>query len=239
MGISIIVPIYNEGECIIDCLNQINNVFLNTTHEIIIVNDGSTDNSHQIILQFLKNNPSIKYIFYPQNKGYSYAIRKGFERATKNYVSFIDADLQYHPRELLNMYNYALKNNFQFVMGIPKTRTKYYNPIRKMLSFFYNTYISLLFNFKLNDANSLKLMSRKYLESINFRFDYGMIEIETLLGFKMQGVTMQKYPINVRQRIAGKSKCSAKIIYHTIIDCAKLRFSKNTLIKNEQSTQKK
>ncbi len=231
MSISIIVPVHNEQACISECLNQISNVFLNTDHEIIVVNDGSTDNSHQEILRLMKNNPRIKYISYSNNKGYSHAAREGFKESKNDYVSFIDADLQYHPKELLKMYNYAKKNNSQFVIGIPKTRTKYYNPIRKMLSFFYNVYISLLFNFKLKDANSLKLMSRKYLKNINFRFGYGMVEIETLLGFKMQGIPINKYPINVQQRIKGKSKCSLKIIYRTLIDCTKLRFLKNTLIK--------
>ena len=131
------------------------------------------------------------------------------------------------------MYNYALKNNAQFVLGVPKTKSKYYNPIRKMLSFFYNAHISLLFNFRLKDANSLKLMRRKYLKNINFRFDYGMVEIETLLGFKMQGIPIKKYPIIVQERIAGESKCSPKIVYRTLIDSTKLRFLKNTLIKKD------
>jgi len=229
MSISIIVPVYNEEKSISECLNQINKVFKKLDCEIIIVNDGSTDNSHKIILRLISNNPRVKYIYYSQNKGYSQAIRKGFKKATKEYVSFIDADLQYPPEELLKMYNYARKNNLQFVVGEPKT--KYYNLIRKIVSFLYNIFVYFLFNIKFKDVNSLKLMRREYLKNINFQFDYGMIEIETLLGFKMQGIPINTYPINVQKRTAGKSKFSIKLIYRTMRDCIKLRFSKNNLIK--------
>lgn len=226
MSISIIIPFYNEQECIEECIRQTKKVFEKTDYEIIAVNDGSKDNSHNIVSKIAKNDPKIKYIFYPENKGYSYAIRKGIKNSQNDYVSFIDADLQYPPEELLKMYKYAKNNNFEFLIGEPTTKRKYYNPIRRMMSFFYNIYVSFLFGIKLKDPNSLKLMKRKYLEKINFRYSYGMIEIETMLGFKMQRISINTYPINVRKRIAGKSKCSLKIIYRTIIDCVKLRFFK-------------
>jgi len=235
MSISIVVPIFNEEDCIKECLKQIICVFNNTDYELIFVNDGSTDNSHQIILQLIKNNPKIKYISYSKNKGYSCAIKEGFEKSEKDFVSFLDADLQYSPDDLLKMYHYAEKNELDFVIGVPIKKRKYYNPLRRTTSFFYNAYVSLLFGINLKDPNSLKLMKRKYLEKINFILGYGiMIEIEILLGFKMQGVSINTYPINVHERIAGKSKiCSLKIISRTIIDCAKLRFLKNKLIKND------
>jgi len=238
MSISIIIPVYNEEECIKECLTQVNEAFHNIDYEIIIVNDGSTDKTHQIISSIIKEKPAIKYIFYRQNKGYSYAIKEGVKKARKDYVSFIDADLQYPPKELLKMHNHAKNSNIEFLIGIPIQKRKYYNPIRKIMSFFYNIYVSFLFGIKLKDPNSLKLMKRKYLEKINFLFGYGMIEIETLLGFKMQGISINTYPINVRERFAGKSKCSLKIIYRTIIDCAKLRFLKNTLIKKNENQTK-
>jgi len=231
MSISIIVPVYNEEDCLKECFDQINKTFKDSDYELIFVNDGSLDKSHQIIIQLIKDNPKVKYIFYPENKGYSHAIREGFKKSEKDFVSFLDADLQYSPDDLFKMYHYAKNNNLEFVIGAPQKKEKYYNPLRKIMSFFYNIYISLLFGIRLKDPNSLKLMKRKYLEKINFRYGYGMIEIETLLGFKMQKIPIITYPISVQKRIAGKSKCSLKLTYRTIIDCAKLRFFKNKLIK--------
>ncbi|MDP2741139.1 MAG: glycosyltransferase family 2 protein [bacterium] len=233
MSISIVVPVYNEEDCLKECFKQITKIFENTDYELILVNDGSTDGSHQIILQLIENNPKIKYISYSENKGYSCAIKEGFEKSKKDFVSFLDADLQYSPDDLFKMYHYAKNNNLDFVMGVPIKKNKYYNPLRRTTSFFYNAYISFLFGIKLKDPNSLKLMKREYLEKINFILGYGiMIEIEILLGFKIQGIPINTYPINVHERIAGKSKiCSLKIISRTIIDCAKLRLFKNKLIK--------
>ncbi|MEK7664979.1 MAG: glycosyltransferase family 2 protein [Patescibacteria group bacterium] len=232
MSISIVVPVYNEEDCLKECFLQITETFKNSDYELIFVNDGSTDNSHQIILELIEKNQKIKYAFYEKNKGYSGAIREGFKMSENDFVSFLDADLQYPPQDLFKMYGYAKENNLDFVMGSPIKKIKYNSPLRKIMSFIYNAYISLLFDIKVKDHNSLKLMRRKYLEKINFRYGYGMIEIETLLGFKMQGVPVITYPINVQKRIAGKSKCSLKITYRTVIDCLKLRFSKNKLIKN-------
>jgi len=229
MSISIIIPVYNEEECIKRCLKEVGKTFSNIDYEIIVVNDGSFDRSHQIILEFTKNNRRVKYIKYAENRGYSYAIRKGFEKATKEYVSFIDADLQYPPEELLRMYNYAKKNRLDFLIGEPKR--KYYNLTRSFLSFFYNLFLWILFGINLKDANSLKLMKRELLQKINLRFDYGMIEIETLLGFRTQGIPLRTFLIKVQKRIAGTSKCSVKLIFRTIRDCIKLKFSKNKLLK--------
>jgi glycosyltransferase involved in cell wall biosynthesis len=224
MSISIIIPFYNEEECIEECIKQAKNIFKGIDYEIIAVNDGSKDKSHNIVLRIAENDPLIKYIHYPDNKGYSNAIQKGIENSHKEYISFIDADLQYPPEELFKMYNFALKNNLKFLLGAPKE--KYQNPTRRILSFFYNLYVFLLFGINIKDVNSLKVMKNENLKKINFHYGYGMVEIEALLGFKKQGIPINTYPIEVQKRIAGKSKCSFKIIYRTAVDCAKLKFTR-------------
>lgn len=235
MSISIVVPFYNEEECLKECFKQITETFKDADYELIFVNDGSIDNSHKIVLELIKGNRKIKYAFCSENKGYSNAIREGFLKAENDFVSFLDADLQYQPQDLLKMYEYAKKNNLDFVVGESAKKGKYYNPLRIIMSFLYNSYVSLLFGIWLKDHNSLKLMRKIFLEKINFRYGYGMIEIETLLGFAMQKIPINTYPVNIKKRFAGKSKCSALIIYRTIIDCLKLKFNKNKLIKNAQS----
>ncbi|MBU0767037.1 glycosyltransferase family 2 protein [Patescibacteria group bacterium] len=229
MSISIVVPFFNEKECIEECINEIHKSFRSEDYEVICVNDGSTDGSGEIASSMAKVDDRMKYIYYETNKGYSHAIRLGFKECSKEYVSFIDADLQYHPQELLKLLGHAKENDLDFVMGVPNN--KYPNPARRLMSYCYNKYVSLLFGINLKDANSLKLMRRKYLESINFRFEYGMIEIELLMGFKMQNIRINTFTIQIQDRIAGTSKCSFKIIWHTIVDCLRLRFSRNALIK--------
>ncbi len=233
MGISIVVPFYNEEDCLEKCFEQITETFKDSDYELIFVNDGSTDNSEKIILPLIKDNLKIKYISYAENKGYSGAIIEGFKNSKNDFVSFLDADLQFSPKDLIKMYRHAKENKYDFVIGVP-IKKKYDKPARKIMSFFYNLYVSMLFGTKLKDTNSLKLMKREYLKNINFVLRYGIIiEIEILLGFKMQGVPINTYPINIYERTSGKSKIfSLKLIYRTITDYAKLWILKNKLIKN-------
>ncbi|MCF7844805.1 MAG: glycosyltransferase family 2 protein [Kiritimatiellales bacterium] len=228
MSISIVVPFYNEKECIEECIKSINESFENEDYEIICVNDGSSDGSENIVAELAESDDRIKYISYNPNKGYSHAIRSGFKESTKEYVSFVDADLQYHPKDLLKLYNHAKENDLHFVLGVPQN--KYSNLRRRLMSYCYNLYVSLIFNMNFKDANSLKLMRRKFLENINFQFEYGMIEIELLVGFKMQNIPINTFATKTYERSAGVSKCSFKIIWHTIIDCIRLRMSRNSLV---------
>ncbi len=233
MSLSVIIPVYNEEECISNCIDETQQVLSDIEHEIILVNDGSSDRTDTIIRQGIQNNDNVIYLSYSTNRGYSHAIRKGLDKATKKYVSIIDADLQYHPQELLRMYHYATERNISFVIGEPEI--KYYSYLRSIISHVYNTFVSLLFNISIDDANSLKVMERKYMENINLDRDYECINLEFLLGFHLQGIPINKIPIHVQERMAGRSKCSIGLIYRTIIGNLVLKTSMNKLIKKGSS----
>ena len=229
MSLSVIIPAYNEEECISKCIVDTQRVLSDIEHEIILVNDGSTDGTDPIIGQGIKDKDNVVYLSYTPNRGYSHAIRKGLERATKKYVSIIDADLQYHPQELLRMYHYVTERNISFLIGEPEI--KYYSHIRSGISRVYNTFISYLFNISIADVNSLKIMERKYVERINFDHDLEVINLELLLGFILQDVPIDKTPITVEKRVAGHSKCSIGLIYRTIIGSLAFRSSMHKLLK--------
>lgn len=229
MSLSVIIPAYNEEECISKCIADTQRALSDIEHEIILVNDGSSDRTDPIIRQSIQNKDDIEYISYTSNKGYSHAIRKGLEKTTKKYVSIIDADLQYHPQELLRMYHYATERKISFLIGEPEV--KYYSHIRSGISRVYNTFISYLFNISIGDANSLKIMERKYVERISFYRDYDVIDLELLLGFILQGTPINKIPIKIQERAAGHSKCSIGLIIRTIIGSIALRSSMNKLVK--------
>ena len=96
--LSILVPVYNESEYIIRSLeNVISTKLKDWQKEIIIINDGSTDNTLDLITQFRKMHPSIKIISYQKNKGKGYALKKGIEIATGDVLIVQDADLEYDP----------------------------------------------------------------------------------------------------------------------------------------------
>lgn len=224
MSISIIIPVYNEEECVELCVHETQRAFQGTDYEIIIVNDGSTDRSPEIIRHLAAGNGCIQYIFYPENKGYSHAIRQGIQLASKEYTSYLDADLQFLPGELRIMYELALKNHYAFVLGEPQQ--KYHKSFRRLMSFVYNLLVANLLDIRVGDANSLKLIATKILKELKLKREFGGIEIEILLAMADRSIPITLFPIRAQERVAGKSKVSLKTIVSTlyhIVDLRRLR----------------
>ena len=107
--LSIIIPTYNEGETIGAILDRVQQVELigGLDKEFIVVNDGSSDNTEPVLLDYRERHPrlNLQYIGHERNRGKGAALRSGFERATGEYLVIQDADLEYDPRE----YNLLLK----------------------------------------------------------------------------------------------------------------------------------
>lgn len=120
--ISIIIPVYNTAKYLPSCLNSVvNQTYQNL--EIILINDGSTDNSLQIIQKYTKKDSRIKVI-NQKNQGQSAARNAGLKKATGDYISFIDSDDKIKPdfiKKLLAAYN---KNTSLSVCGIHYKRLK-------------------------------------------------------------------------------------------------------------------
>ena len=224
MSISIIIPVYNEEECVERCIRETEKAFCDTDYEVILVDDGSTDRSHEIIGRLVAQNGHTKYISYPDNRGYSHAIRQGIRLVSKEFTSYLDADLQYPPMELRNMYEFALRNRHAFVLGKPAQ--KYYKPWRRFMSFVYNFLVARLLHVHVGDANSLKLIATRTLKGLDLTREFGGIEIEILLGIADRSIPIILFPIRVQERIAGKSKAGLKVILSTlknILDLHRLR----------------
>lgn len=100
MDLSIVIPMFNESENVENTINRINEVLstFNGSYEIIAVNDGSTDNTLEILNRIASQNKKLKIISYPKNIGRGMALRKGFQESRGEIVVSIDADLSYDPK---------------------------------------------------------------------------------------------------------------------------------------------
>lgn len=113
--ISVIVPVYNTGKYIEKCLDSLVNQTLKDI-EIIIVNDGSTDNSEKIIKNYLKNYPDMIIYLKKKNGGQGSARNLAFKYVTGKYIGFIDSDDFIDKNMYENMYNTAIKTNSDIVI---------------------------------------------------------------------------------------------------------------------------
>lgn len=179
--LSIIIPVYNEENTIIDVLNKVKDVKLinNVSKEIIIVNDCSTDNTHNLISSYLEKNPqnSIKYIKHEKNLGKGAAIQTGIKSASGDFLIIQDADLEYDPKE----YNLLLKPildgyadvvyGSRFMGGQPHRILFFWHSIgNKFLTFLSNLFTNLNLTdmetcyklFRIEVIKSIKLKEKRF-----------------------------------------------------------------------------
>ena len=119
--LSIIIPVHNEAKTLENIITIVARLKLpnNIKKEIIIINDGSSDSSLEIIERYSKKNKEIKYINNPKNLGKSQTVKKGILASTGNYIIIQDADLEYEPNDISNLIKYALKHNLEVVYKSP------------------------------------------------------------------------------------------------------------------------
>lgn len=124
MNLSIIIPLLNEEESLRELHTWIVKVMdaNNFTYEVVFIDDGSTDNSWQLIETLSHENPNIKGIRFLRNYGKSQALHAGFAKASGNVIITMDADLQDSPDEIPGLYDMIMAQNFDLVSGWKKKR---------------------------------------------------------------------------------------------------------------------
>src|ERR1700754_1851195 len=139
MDVTIVVPLFNEDESLPELCAWIERVVNanNLSYEIILVDDGSTDDSWSVVEKLRAANPHIKGIRFQRNYGKSAALNEGFKAASGDVVITMDADLQDSPDEIPGLRNMIVEDKFDLVSGWKKKR--YDNTVTKNVpSKFYN-----------------------------------------------------------------------------------------------------
>ena len=204
--ISLIMPCHNEGKEIYRNLHETLKTMeelkrFNLDYEIILVDDGSTDNTLKEAK--LVKSKKIKVVSYKPNKGKGYALKYGFQYAKGDLVTFVDSDLEIHPKQLLRFVSYIYEQNADIVIGSkshPDSKVSY--PLkRKILSGLYHLFVNLLFRLKVGDTQSgMKLMTYEFAKKVlpkvvvkKYAFDLELLVVARKLGFKIK-----EAPIEVR-----------------------------------------
>ena len=214
MDLSIIIPLYNESESIVELNSSILSVISNSkiNYEIIYIDDGSKDKSWDKILEISNNNSKIQGYKFLKNYGKSMALSAGFSKAKGNVVITMDADLQDDPNEIIPLYNLICENDFDLVSGWKKKRYD---------SIIFKNIPSKLFNWAARNASGIKLNDfncgiKSYKKSV-------IKEIELTDG-------MHRY-IPVLAKSCGFNKISEKIVKHHPRKHGKTKYGADRFIK--------
>ena len=173
MDVSIVIPLYNESESLIELDRWIYKSFINSvfSYEIIYIDDGSNDQSWNIIKDIAKENNNVKGISFNRNYGKSQALRVGFHESKGKYVATLDADLQDSPEEIPIMIDKLIKNNLDLISGWKKKRYDSYF-FKKIPSLLFNLVARVFSGIKLNDFNcGIKVYRKEVIKSINLYAD--------------------------------------------------------------------
>ncbi|MEY2763968.1 MAG: Undecaprenyl-phosphate 4-deoxy-4-formamido-L-arabinose transferase [Bacteroidota bacterium] len=197
LNLSIVVPLFNEAESLQELCSWIKRVADSEQlrYEIILIDDGSTDNSWNVILD-LKNQFPIKAVRFSVNQGKSAALHIGFQKAQGDVVITMDADLQDSPDEIPALYQMITREGFDLVSGYKKKR---HDPISKTIpTKLYNWATRKMSGIHLNDFNcGLKAYRNKVVKRIEV---YGEMHryipiLAHRAGFKKIGEkVVQHYP---------------------------------------------
>lgn len=168
MNLSIVIPLKDEEESLPELADWIKRVCNASgySYEVIMVDDGSTDDSWKVIEQLSKENPAVKGIRFQRNYGKSAALNEGFKATQGDVVITMDADLQDSPDEIPELRRMIVEDGYDLVSGWKKKR--YDNTLTKNIpSKFFNAVTRKMSDIKLHDFNcGLKAYRKKVVKSI-------------------------------------------------------------------------
>lgn len=208
--LSVIIPAYNEEQNIDNISSVISSLLEdnNIKHEIIFVNDGSRDNTWEIISQICNKNKNIKGFNFSKNFGKEAAIFAGLTYATGDCCAVIDADLQHPPQTLIKMYE-KWQEGYEIVEGVKASRGNESFLYKVAAKKFYSL-ISKATNIDMSRASDFKLLDRKAVNILRAMPEKHIFfrALSSWVGFKTTSVEF-----HVQEREAGESKWSTYSLF--------------------------
>ena len=213
MDLSIVIPMFNEADNVETTIRRIEDALSSYkgSYEIVPVNDGSTDNTQEILNRVSSHNARVRFVSYPTNFGRGKALRAGFEASRGQLIVSIDADLSYDPRYILHLIEALDKNkDVDFVLAspyMPGGRTENVPFLRLWISKLGNKILRLTMPNKIYTSTGMfRGYRRKVLDSLELESDGKEIHLEILSKALALGFRAKEIPATLSRRKKGRSK---------------------------------
>jgi len=213
MDLSIVIPMFNEAENVETTLKRVKEVLAQFpgSFEIVPVNDGSVDNTLEILEKVAEKDDKIKVVSYPKNIGRGMALRKGFQEASGEIIVSIDADLSYSPHYLLDLVETLRKEpDIDFVLAspyMPGGGVQNVPAFRLSVSKWGNKILRLAMPNRIYTSTGIfRAYRRKVLDSLELESDGKEIHLEILSKAIALGYRVKEVPATLTGRQKGRSK---------------------------------
>jgi len=219
-ALSVVIPAYNEERTLPILVNRLIQTFRENDFigEIIIVDDGSTDETGKIAEELCKKHENLRVFYHKRRMGKTAALHTGFENASGDNLAMIDADLQYAPEDLPKLLT-KIHQGLDVVNGWRKHRKD--SILKKIPSSVYNFISRVSFGMKIHDFNSgFKAFKREVLEDLNLRKGNHrfLLNLAHHRGYRVGEAEIQHLP-----RKQGKTKYGLSRMFWGLFDLVALR----------------
>jgi glycosyltransferase involved in cell wall biosynthesis len=223
MRVSIVLPAFNEeanvGQAVADATATAERLFVE--HEIIVVDDGSSDGTKAIAKEIARRDPRVRVISHGRNRGYGEALRTGFLSSRLDFVFFTDADLQFDMNELEQFLPYA--GTVDVVAGYRINRQD--TLVRRLNAYAWNLLVRVLFYVPVRDIDcAFKLFDRRALSEIDIESVGAMVNTELMVKLGRAGASVVEVGVHHRPRTAGQARgASLRVIVTAIREVLRMR----------------
>jgi glycosyltransferase involved in cell wall biosynthesis len=222
MDLSVVLPVYNEEENLPILHDKLNSVLktLDKTYEIIMVDDGSSDNSYEVLKSLAEKDPHLKVIRFRRNFGQTPATAAGIDFAGGEVIVLMDSDLQNDPADIPRMLE-KLDEGYDVVSGWRKNRKdKFFS--RKIPSWIANRIIRKISGVKVKDLGcSLKAYKQDVLKNVNL---YGEMHRFLPIYASWVGAKIADIPVQHLPRQFGESKYGISRTFKVLVDMLAMKF---------------
>jgi glycosyltransferase involved in cell wall biosynthesis len=206
-SLSIFFPCYNESENIGNMIEQAVKVGedYGTDYEIVIVDDGSQDDSAAIVKNASKNNSRVKLVQHEENQGYGAALRTGLQAAQKDLVFLTDGDNQFHLSDIDKLFSKI--DGCDVVTGFRIVRQD--KAHRRLNGFLWTQLNKMLFGLPVRDVDcAFKLFRKRALKGLVLESNHLLIHAEILAHLKKKGCKIEEIGVSHYPRTAGKASAT-------------------------------
>jgi glycosyltransferase involved in cell wall biosynthesis len=222
-SLSVFFPAYNDSgtiaSLVITALQSA--AKLTPDHEVLVVNDGSSDGTQQILDELARMYPKLRIVTHQANRGYGGALRSGFANASKDIVFYTDGDAQYDPSEMALLWQ-AMGPGVDLVNGYKISRS---DPLHRIfIGRVYHHIVKIMFGLGVRDVDcDFRMVRRSVFDRVRLEKNSGVICLEMMKKIQDAGFRIVEVPVHHYHRAYGRSQFfNFRRVFRTGIDVLKL-----------------